>query len=177
MSAKQLNNQPLNRVLNLQQPWQQTLRLLLVGTLATLLSACSGLPEQSVTPQQPFEADSDQAIVLISLHIDEAVAAINQQQIPVHRGPSRLIIALYAETDSVFTLNRITLRNPAQNPRSIFFADTRALQIDEPGIYFYGNIVKSGEKVYLDYMLKQQLIDQAHRRYPDVFEQLETKNF
>ncbi len=156
-------------------------RMLLKGlTLAGLVVAitgCSGMREQSVSPWEEFDPDSDEAIVLVSLQLDEHATAINQQGLMPHKGPSRLVFAMYAETETVFTLKSIQLSQPADNPRTLYFSNTRSLKIEEPGIYFYGNVLKVGGNVYLDYMLKQQQIDRATQRYPKVFEQLESKNF
>lgn len=141
------------------------------------LTGCSGAREKSVSPWEEFDPDSDEAIVLVSLQLDEHATAINEQALMPHRGPSRMVFALYADTESLFTLNSIRLSQPADKPRTLYFSDAKTLKIEQPGIYFYGNVLKIGNKVYLDYMLKQQQIDRAYQRYPEVFEQLESQNF
>ncbi|WP_086481931.1 hypothetical protein [Oceanospirillum sanctuarii] len=153
------------------------LKGLTLTSIIALTTGCSNMREQSVSPWEEFDPDSDEAIVLVSLQLDEHATAINQQGLMPHRGPSRMVFAMYAETESLFTLKSIQLSQPADNPRTLYFSNTKTLKIEEPGIYFYGNVLKMGGKVYLDYMLKQQQIDRASQRYPKVFEQLESKNF
>lgn len=174
------------RIKQITKAWQQKtllkgcktgLKGLSLAGLLVVLSGCSGVREQSVSPWEEFDPDSDEAIVLISLQMDEHATAINQQGLMPHRGPSRMVFAMYAETETLFTLKSIKLSQPADNPRTLYFSDARTIKIEEPGIYFYGNVLKIGPKVYLDYMLKQQQIDRATQRYPKVFEQLESKNF
>ncbi|MDX1319844.1 MAG: hypothetical protein R3207_06665 [Oceanospirillum sp.] len=169
----------LQRIKQARRCWQprNLLKGITLTGLALLLTACSNMRERSVSPWEEFDPDSDEAIVLISLQMDEHAQAVNQQALMPHRGPSRMIFAMYAETETLFSLKSITLSAPVEEPRTLYFNETMTLKIDEPGIYFYGNVLKVGQKVYLDYMLKQQQIDRASQRYPKVFEQLETKNF
>ena len=150
--------------------------LLSLAALFFLVSGCSGRT-QSVSPWEAFDPDSDEAIVLVSLQLDEGAQAVNQQGLIPHRRPTRMMVALYAETETVFELESITLNTPADDPRTLYFRETRQLKIDKPGIYFYGNVLKIRRTLYLDYMLKQKMINEAAYRYPKVFEQLESQNF
>jgi hypothetical protein len=143
----------------------------------TLIQACSFGPKGMVDPEKKFKASSKQAVVLISSHVDTGLLEINEIPLKPHLYPTHDVFAFYVSTGKKFTLKNITLDMGEEPPRLLPFNHTKSLKIVEPGIYFYGNIMKAGDKLYLDYLQKKGTLKLARHRYPEVFKKLNPINF
>lgn len=164
------------------------LRCLALLTLWGSLSSCAFHHYALIPPpgNTAWAPEEQSAVVLVGLNVDEPVGSLfvagdlDAISLASSLFPpnEQHAVAVHFRAGETFQLTGFSYLNMYNNmTKHMVFKELPALTLDEPGIYFYGNIIARNDEAALVEGFEGDIVALAMEKYPKVFTALRPVNF
>lgn len=166
----------------------KSLKCLALLTLWGSLSSCAFHHYALVPPpgNTAWTPEDQSAVVLVGLNVDEPVGSlfvagdVDGITLASYLFPpnEQHAVAVHFRAGETFQLTGFTYMNVYNNmSKRMVFEELPALTLDEPGIYFYGNVIARNDKGALVDGFEGDIVALAMEKYPKVFTAFRPVNF
>ena len=161
-------------------------RLLLLMLSPLFLTACA-FHQYILAPKgwdNHWKPEPDTVVVLLGTKADEHVRYVYSigdpaydVTAPFHRKGVLNVLALHRKVGETFQLEKVAFSEKNNLIHYASFDNAPVLNVDKPGIYYYGSFTSYGERSYLTTDFDPAIVDVAKDQYPYLFEQAKPVNF
>ncbi len=131
-----------------------------------------------------WKSEPDSAIILIGLFSDKYIDDVsgkgegtNMLASALYPQNQQSFIALHRKVGDTFQLEKIFHSSNLSNQPFYKLKDAPVLQINEPGLYYYGAVTVLGGKATFSEQKNKEMISLARRKFYYLFNQMSPVNF